>query len=30
MTDMMEFDLDRPQKVVYVVGLGPGEPYYMT
>ena len=30
MTDMMKFDLDRPQKVVYVVGLGPGEPYYMT
>ena len=30
MTDMMEFDLDRPKKVVYVVGLGPGEPYYMT
>ena len=30
MTDMMEFDLDRLQKAVYVVGLGPGEPYYMT
>ena len=30
MLDMMEIDVDRPQKVVYVVGLGPGEPFYMT
>ena len=30
MFDPMEFDIDRPQKVVYVVGLGPGDPYYMT
>ena len=30
MLDMMEIDIGRPQKVVYVVGLGPGEPFYMT
>ena len=30
MLDMMEIDTGRPQKVVYVVGLGPGEPFYMT
>ena len=30
MIDMMEIDIDRPEKVVYVVGLGPGEPFYMT
>ena len=30
MLDIMEIDIDRPQKVVYVVGLGPGEPFYMT
>ena len=30
MIDVMEIDIDRPQKVVYVVGLGPGEPFYMT
>ena len=30
MIDVMEIDIDRPEKVVYVVGLGPGEPFYMT
>lgn len=30
MLDIMEIDIDRPEKVVYVVGLGPGEPFYMT
>lgn len=30
MLDRMEIDIDRPEKVVYVVGLGPGEPFYMT
>lgn len=30
MIDMMEIDIDRPEKVVYVVGIGPGEPFYMT
>ena len=30
MPDVMKFDHNRPQKVVYIVGLGPGEPYYMT
>ncbi len=30
MLDRMEIDIDRPQKVVYAVGLGPGEPFYMT
>ena len=28
--DVMEIDIDRPEKIVYVVGLGPGEPFYMT
>ena len=28
MVDVM--DIDRPEKIVYVVGLGPGEPFYMT
>ena len=28
--DPMEFEITRPQKVVYVVGLGPGDPFYMT
>ena len=28
MLDVM--DIDRPEKIVYVVGLGPGEPFYMT
>ena len=26
----MEFDFDQPEQIVYVVGLGPGAPYYMT
>ena len=30
MIDVMEIDIDRPEKIVYVVGLGPGEPFYMT
>jgi len=30
MIDVMDIDIDRPEKVVYVVGLGPGEPFYMT
>ena len=30
MLDVMDIDIDRPEKVVYVVGLGPGEPSYMT
>ena len=30
MIDPMEFDFDLPEQLVYVVGLGPGDPYYMT
>ena len=30
MLDVMEIDIDRPEKVVYVVGLGPGQPIYIT
>ena len=30
MLDVIEIDIDRPEKIVYVVGLGPGEPFYMT
>ena len=30
MIDPMEFDFDQPKQIVYVVGLGPGDPYYMT
>ena len=30
MLDVMDIDIDRPEKIVYVVGLGPGEPFYMT
>ena len=30
MIDPMEFDFDQPEQIVYVVGLGPGDPYYMT
>ena len=30
MLDVMEIDIDRPEKIVYVGGLGPGEPFYMT
>ena len=30
MIDPMEFDIDQPEQIVYVVGLGPGDPYYMT
>ena len=30
MLDVMDIDIDRPEKIVYVVGLGPGDPFYMT
>ena len=30
MFDPMEFEIDQPEKIVYAVGLGPGDPYYMT
>ena len=30
MFDPMEFEIDQPEKIVYVVGIGPGDPYYMT
>ena len=30
MIDPMEFDIDQPEQIVYVVGLGPGDPYYTT
>ena len=26
----MEFEIDQPESVVYAVGIGPGDPYYMT
>ena len=28
--DPMEFEIDEPEKVVYVVGIGPGDVYYLT
>ena len=30
MTDMYETGLDEPEKIVYVVGIGPGDVYYLT
>ena len=30
MFDPMEFEIDEPEKVVYVVGIGPGDVYYLT
>ena len=30
MVDVMEIDIDRPEKVVYVVGLGPGGGQFLT
>ena len=30
MVDPMEFEIDEPEKVVYVVGIGPGDVYYLT
>ena len=30
MFDPMEFEIDDPEKVVYVVGIGPGDVYYLT
>ena len=30
MSDMYEWDMDRPENVVYVVGLGPGDVSYLT
>ena len=30
MFDPMEFEIDQPESVVYAVGIGPGDPYYMT
>ena len=30
MSDMYEWDMDRPENVVYVVGLGPGDVFYLT
>ena len=30
MFDPMEFENDEPEKVVYVVGIGPGDVYYLT
>ena len=30
MFDPMEFEIDQPEKIVYAVGIGPGDPYYMT
>ena len=30
MFDPMEFDIDQPESIVYVVGLGPGDPFYLT
>ncbi len=28
--EMDEWDMDRPENVVYVVGLGPGDVFYLT
>ena len=30
MFDPMKFEIDEPEKVVYVVGIGPGDVYYLT
>ena len=30
MLDVMEIDIDRPEKIVYVVGLGPGGGQFLT
>ena len=30
MFDPMEFEIDEPEKIVYVVGIGPGDVYYLT
>ena len=30
MLDPMEFDIDQPESIVYVVGLGPGDVSYLT
>ena len=30
MTDMYEFDLDQPERIVYAVGIGPGDTSYLT
>ena len=30
MSDMYEFDLDQPERIVYAVGIGPGETDYLT
>ena len=30
MFDPMEFDIDQPESIVYVVGLGPGDVFYLT
>ena len=30
MSDMYEWDMDRPENVVYVVGFGPGDVFYLT
>ena len=30
MSDRYEWDMDRPENVVYVVGLGPGDVFYLT
>ena len=30
MFDPMEFDIDQPERIVYVVGLGPGDVSYLT
>lgn len=30
MLDPMEFDIDQPESIVYVVGLGPGDVFYLT
>ena len=30
MPDMYEFDMDQPERIVYAVGIGPGDPLYLT
>ena len=30
MPDMYEFDINQPERIVYAVGIGPGDPYYLT
>ena len=30
MSDLYEFDIDQPERIVYAVGIGPGDCFYLT